>query len=93
LKIGDEDFSFVHEDDNQHDKFAIAVTVEGVGNVPKHLSRILNRFTNIPFCKLRCRVTGRRVNRDAGYGLEIPVGAEKAVEWGQKKTLRKHSKL
>ena len=47
-------------------------------------------ISKIPSCELKCRVAGKRVNRGAGYGLEIPViyelvGAEKAVEWGQKK--------
>lgn len=90
-KIGDEDFTFVNENDNQYDQFAIAVTFEGrtVGHVPKNLSKILNRFTKIPSCELKCRVTGKRVNRGAGYGLEIPVsytliGVEKAIDWAQK---------
>ena len=43
----------------------------------------------IPNCLIRCKVTGKRVNHAAGYGLEIPVqhrfiGAEKAVEWAEK---------
>ena len=43
----------------------------------------------IPNCTIRCKVTGKRVNRGAGYGLEILVqyryiGAEKAVEWTEK---------
>lgn len=34
-------------------------------------------------------MTGKRVNRGAGYGLEIPaqyqlIGVEKAVEWAEK---------
>ena len=53
----------------------------------------MNRFTKIPSCSLRWKVTGKRVNRGAGYGLEIPIvyeliGPEKAVDWGEK-TLRK----
>ena len=36
-----------------------------------------------------CKVTGKRVNRGAGYGPEIAllyrfIGAEKAVEWAEK---------
>ena len=43
----------------------------------------------IPNCTVGCKVTGKRVNRGAGYGLEIPVqyrftDAEKAVEWAKK---------
>ena len=42
-----------------------------------------------PNCTIECKVTGKRVNRGAGYGLEIPVqsrfiGAEKAAEWVEK---------
>ena len=83
------------EEDNKHDDFAVAIKFEDriVGHVPKNLSKIMNRFTKIPSCSLRCKVTGKRVNRGAGYELEIPVvyeliGPEKAVDWGEK-TLRK----
>ena len=36
--------------------------------------------------KISCKVKGKRLNRGAGYGLEIPVicmfnGPEKALEW------------
>ena len=38
---------------------------------------------------MRCRVTGKIVNRGVGYGLEIPVkyifyGHQKALEWMEK---------
>ena len=60
-----------------------------VGHVPKNLSKIFYQFIKIPNCTIRCKVTEKRVNRGAGYGLEIPVqcrfiGAEKAVEWAEK---------
>ena len=47
----------------------------------------------IPNCTIGCKVTGKRVNRGAGYGLEIPVqyrfiGAEIAVEWAEKNKKR-----
>ena len=53
------------------------------------MSKILHQFLKIPNCTIGCKVTGKRVNRGAGYGLEIPVqyifvGAEKAVEWAEK---------
>ena len=83
------------EEDNEHDDFAVAIKFEDriVGHVPKNLSKIMNRFTKILSCSLRCKVTGKRVNRGAGYGLEITVvyeliGPKKAVDWGEK-TLRK----
>ena len=90
-KVGDENLELVPEEDNEHDDFAVAIKFEDhiVEHVPKNLSKIMNRFTKIPCCSLRCKVTGKRVNRGAGYGLEIPVvykliGPEKAVDWGDK---------
>ena len=43
----------------------------------------------IPNCTIGYKVTGKRVNHGAGYGLEITVqyrfiGAKKAVEWAEK---------
>ena len=43
----------------------------------------------IPNCNIGCKVTGKRVNRGAGYGLEIHIqyrfiGAKKAVEQAEK---------
>ena len=43
----------------------------------------------IPNCAIACKVTGKRVNCGAGYGLEISVqqrfiSAKKAVEWAEK---------
>ena len=94
-KVGHENLELMPEEDNEHDDFAVAIKFEDriVGHVPKNLSKIMNRFTKIASCSLRCKVTGKRVNRGAGYGLEIPVvyeliGLEKAVDWGEK-TLRK----
>ena len=94
-KVGDENLELVPKEDNEHDDFAVAIKFEDriVGHIPKNLSKIMNRFTKILSCLLRCKVTGNRVIRGAGYGLEIPVvyeliGPEKAVDWGEK-TLRK----
>ena len=74
-KVGDENLELVLEEDNEHDDFAVAIKFEDriVGHVPKNLSKIMNRFTKIPSCSLRCKLTGKRVNRGAGYGLEIPL--------------------
>ena len=60
----------------------------------ENLSRVMNCFLKIPGCSIACKVTGKRVNRGAGYGLEIPVtyeliGAEKAVDWDEKKKCTK----
>ena len=90
-KVRDENFCLKSENENQHDKFAVAIVLEEriVGHVPKNLSKIFHQFMKIPNCTIGCKVTGKRVNRGAGYGLEIPVqyrfiDAEKAVEWAEK---------
>ena len=56
------------------------------------MNEIFHQFVKIPNCANRCKVTGKFVNRGACYGLEIPIqyrsiGAEKAVEWGEKKII------
>ena len=53
------------------------------------MSEIIHQFIKIPNCANRYIVTGKFINRGAGYGLEIPVqyrfiGAKKAVEWTEK---------
>ena len=87
----DENFCLKSENENQHDKFAVAVVLEEqiVRHAPKNLSKIFHQFMKIPYCTMGCKVTGKYVNRGAGYGLKIPVqyrfiGAEEAVEWAEK---------
>ena len=84
-------FLFEVRNKNQHDTFAVAIVLEEqiVGHIPKNLRKIFHQFMKIPNCNIGCKVTGKRANRGAGYGLEIPVqyrfiGAEKAVEWAEK---------
>ena len=86
-KVGDENFCLKSENENQHDKFAVAIALKEriVGHVPKNLSKIFHQFMKIPDCTIGCKVTGKRVNRAAGYGFEIPIqyrfiGVGKAVE-------------
>ena len=90
-KVGDENFCLKLENENEHDNFAVAVVLEEqiVEHVPKNLSKTFHQFMKIPNCTTGCKVTGKRVNRGTGYGLESPVwyrfiGAEKAVEWAEK---------
>ena len=47
------------------------------------------KFLSLPNHTIRVLVTGNRMNRGAGYGLEIPVeyvfnGNEKALQWAKK---------
>ena len=87
-KVGDKNFCLKLENKNQHSKFTVAIVLEEriIVYVPKNLSKIFHQFMKILICTIGCKVTGKRVNRGAGFSLQIPVqyifvGAEKAVEW------------
>ena len=88
-KVGGKNFCLKSENENQHDKFAVAIVLEEriVGHVPKNLNKIFHQF--YLNCIIRSKVTGKHVNRGTGYDLEIPVqyrfiGAKKAIEWAEK---------
>ena len=59
---------------NEHDQYAVAVIREGdvVGHVPQTVSRVIFFFLgyvgNVGFCE----VTGPRLNRGVGLGVEVP---------------------
>ncbi len=59
---------------NQEDINAVAIiNASGiVGHVPFNLAPIMSAFLRRPINKRMAEVTGNRVNRGAGYGLEIP---------------------
>ena len=89
-KTGDIDLEVTPEEEkNEHDKFAVAIYHDKrvVGHAQKkHLSKPFYQFLSLPSCSISCEVTGKRVNRVGGYGLEIPVkykfiGPEKAINW------------
>ena len=67
------------EENNEFDSSAVALLHDDcleekvVGYVPNHLSKIFHRFLKVPFCSISAVVIGKRVNRGAGDGLEIPV--------------------
>ena len=69
-----ETLSVERETTNPKDKNAVAVHIEEtiVGHVPyniaPYMSRFLKRDVNIAYAK----VTWGKINRGAGYGLEIP---------------------
>ena len=62
------------EPDNCQDKLAVAVMKEDsvVGHIPHHLAPIVSAFLKRNVNKGMAEVIGERVNRDAGYGLEVP---------------------
>ena len=62
---------------------------EVVGHVPLFLSKTLNKFLRLPGSSASHKVTGTRINRGIGVGLEVLteitfVGKETAIEWLKK---------
>ena len=59
---------------NPQDKFAVAVKKcgETVGHLPFNVAPVVSAFLSRTASKALVEVTGDRVNRGAGYGLEIP---------------------
>ena len=54
--------------------------------MPRNISKFVYKLLKLPNSKLSCKVKRKRLNRGAGYGLEISViytfnGHEKAVKW------------
>ena len=52
----------------------------------QNIYKFVYKSLKLPNSKLSCKVKGKRLNRGAGYGLEIPViytfnGHEKVSEW------------
>ena len=61
-----------------------------VGRVPQNVCDHFWKFWSLPKTSIRGRVLGKRNNRGAGYGLEIPVcfiflGHVKRIAWVKKK--------
>ena len=61
-----------------------------VGHVPQNISKICLLFLRVPNTSITAQVSGKRLNRGGGYGLEIPViyrfhGQEKLINWIVKK--------
>ena len=69
-----------------------------VWHVPKNISKIVFMFLSLPHCALDIFVTGKRINRGGGYGLEIPANfyfydPEKAINWLKNKINKIEEKL
>ena len=70
-----------------------------VGHIPLAISKCISLFFTLPGSFLETKVTGKRINREGGYGLEAPCkygisGQEKAVDWIERKAttfLQEHS--
>ena len=76
----------MRETDNPYDNYAVSVIRNSyvVCYVPMGLGKTFSNFLSLPESTMLCIVTGKRLNRGAGLGLEIPVmyqarGHEKAI--------------
>ena len=60
------------ETDNPHDNYAVSIIRNSyaVGHVPLGLSKTFSNFLSHPVSTMLCIVTGKRLNRGAGLGLE-----------------------
>ena len=61
-----------------------------VGHIPLAISKCIFLFLTLPGSFLETKVTGKRINRGVGYGLEVPwkyriSGQEEAVDWIKRK--------
>ena len=79
------------ETDSPHDSYAVSIICNWyvVGRVPLGLSKTFSNVLFLPASTMLCIATGKRLNRGAGLGLEIPVmyqarGHEKAIQWLEK---------
>ena len=61
--------------DNSEDKLAVAVLNSGsvAGHIPKNLAPIFSLFLHRSCNKVVVKITGKRVNHRASYGLEAPA--------------------
>ena len=67
-------FPLQREADNPEDKFAFAVKRRSVfvSHLPFNLAPVISAFLRRDVNKGLMEVTGAKINRGAGYGLEIP---------------------
>ena len=57
-----------------------------VRHIPRNISKFVYKFLKLPNSKLFLQIEGKRLNKGAGYGLEIPVmctfnGHERVIGW------------
>ena len=69
-----EELQLTTEPDNPQDELAVAVLKSGrvVGHVPRQLAPVLAYFLQQSCNRGVAVVTGARVNRGTGYGIEVP---------------------
>ena len=65
------------EEHNENDKSAVAIMWDDcvskmiVGHIPLNWSKVASKFLQLTNHHIRVEVTGKRVNRGVGLGLEI----------------------
>ena len=83
-----EEYRCIQEIENKQYKNAIAVDykVKVVVHIPMAVLKHVSTFLGLPGSYLEEEVSGKRLNRGGGYGLEVPykyclAGQEKAIDW------------
>ena len=77
--MGDDSLIYEPEECSEHNEYAVAIVFDDwllkkiVGNVPLYWSKLAFEFLQFQNQSIRVAVNGKRVNREAGLGLEIPV--------------------
>ena len=61
-----------------------------VAHIPLAISKSISLFLTLPGSFSETKVTGKKINRGGGYGLEVPCkyrisAEEKAVDWIKRK--------
>ena len=75
----DEVLEVVKEPENEYDPSAVAIkrnnglSSYAVGHIGRHISKVVFQFLSLPGSAPSATVSGMRVNRGAGNGLEIPI--------------------
>ena len=79
-QIGDDSLFCRRESSNEYDEYVAAIAAidnfkreEVVRHVPFFLSKTLKKFLRLHRSYASCKVTGTRINRGVGVGLEIPI--------------------
>ena len=90
--VSDDSLICEPEESNEHDKYAVAIVFDDcflkkvVGHVLLYWSKLAFKFLQFQNHSIRVVVTGKRVNRGTGLGLEIPVdyffyGDSRVIAW------------
>ena len=90
--MGDDSLICEPEERNEHDKYVVAIVFDDcllkkvVGHIPLYWSKLAFKFLQFQNHSIHVAVTGKRVIRGAGLGLEIPVdwffyGGSRVIAW------------